>query len=89
MILGCYVLAADMEKPGGYGTPSTPGGPKSKCSSPIASPTHAPKQQTPTSNTSKGLAVAIATRPTIKPVSCSPALPDARREPIDAAGHHG
>jgi hypothetical protein len=28
------------------------------------------------------------TQPTIKPVFCSPAPPDTRREPIDAAGHH-
>src|SRR5215211_4550487 len=26
--------------------------------------------------------------PTTGPVSCSPAPPDARREPIDQAGHH-
>jgi hypothetical protein len=29
------------------------------------------------------------TQPTTKPVSCSPAPLDARREPIDQAGHHG
>src|SRR5215212_6849445 len=74
---------------GGSGTPSRPGGSPSRYSSGPASPTLAPKQRTPASSRSNAPAGDTEIPPTTKPVSCSPAPPDARREPIDQAGHHG
>jgi hypothetical protein len=41
------------------------------------------------SNTSNALVADTGIPPTIKPLFCSPAPPDTRREPIDQAGHHG
>jgi transposase len=99
MILGCYVLAADMDETWrlchtidtwcGYATPSTPGGPKSRCLLSIVSPTLAPRPQIPASNTSNGPVEDIGIQPITKLVFCSTAPPDARRKPIDQAGHHG
>src|SRR4249919_3913143 len=47
-----------------------------------------PRPRTPASNRSNGPAGDTEIPPTTKPVSCSPAPPDARREPIDQAGDH-
>ena len=44
---------------------------------------------TPASSTSKGPAAATGIHATTKPVSCSPAPPDARREHLEQPGHHG
>jgi hypothetical protein len=51
-------------------------------------PTPAREPRTPGSSNPSGPAGAAPTQLTTKPLSCSPAAPDARREPIDQAGHH-
>ena len=90
MILGCYVLAADMEETwrlwahhpdlvasdrGAHRDPRHQRPHRSREHRHQADQTHRPGIQ--------------KSQPTTKPVSCSAAPPDARREPIDQAGHHG
>ena len=89
MILGCYVLAADMEETWRLWATIEAWWPAVEVLIATGSPTLAPRQRTPASSTSNAPGGDTETQPTTKPVSCSPAPPDARREPIDQAGHHG
>jgi transposase len=89
MILGCYVLAADIDETWRLWTTIEAWWPAIEVLIEHRSPMPAPKPPTPESNTSNAPGVDIATQRTTKPVSCSPAQTDTRREPIDQAGHHG
>ncbi len=82
MILGCYIVAADMEETWRL----WPACGRLECF-PVTN------ARTEAANTAikqiKRTGRGTEIQPTTKPVSCSPAPPDARREPIDQAGHHG
>jgi transposase len=89
MILGCYVLAADMDETWRLWHTIDTWWPEIE----VLIETRVTNARTEAANTGikqiNAPAGDIATLPTIRPVFCSPAPPDARREPIDQAGHHG
>lgn len=88
MILGCYVLAADMEESWRLWTTIEAWWSAIE----VLIKYRVTNARTEAANTSvkhiKRTGGATGIQRTTKPVSCLPAPPDARRKPIDAAGHH-
>jgi hypothetical protein len=70
MILGGYVVAADMDETWRLWPRATPGGQQLRCSSPTGSPMPAQRPRTPASSRSNAPDGDTEIRPTTKPVSC-------------------